>query len=367
MDVPRELTQCLNELEFYFQKNKKEIRHKFVNSFKVIFQKIGVQDKISDIAFINITLLRTDILDNYFLYSVYVYDEDWYFGSELYIGDFDVSEIYQFYIKLKSLLNSLSKKYIGGVTLADVEKNWLNLTEYFHLYVVKLMRYAILEAVESEEYKTIKKAKQLEILTGEYYEPCNLIYVDGKNRLDDDLYRWLQEKDENAYCVQDFRSLNLSNTNYNTYNFLYSNFQNSDLRETDLCECNLIGARFNNAYMTGTNFKFSNISECDFTGASLIGADFSYSLAYTEKSAFSELILDNSNYPGQTEVIFRRCNLTNTNFYGAVIIGGDFTNSIVNNANFSNAVLYRSIFSRDQINQLKLTTEQLKQIKIKNE
>jgi hypothetical protein len=371
-DVKPVLNQTLIHLEEDFQRNKATYKKIFLEGFKDICERIkevntNVEVKVEEevettqkkIGFMIYTLLRTRILDHKYVYKVIIYDKEWYLKDGIGVGELDVTLFYKHFEKMWQKLLKASKKYVLKISVLDVERIMLKHLDDFHKYVVELMRYSLIDAIETEEYMSIEKEDIFEIQAGEYYEPCDIIYMEHKEKNYKKIKKWLEKKERQSYCLQDFREIDLTNRDYTRIDLRYTDLRDSQLDGLNLTTSLLIGTKFKNSSMVGANLMVSMIHGANFEKADMTKADLQYCVAFTGKNEANQW-----KKTGFTEVSFKDSILKNANFTGATIIEGNFLGADLTNALFKEAKLYRSKFSKDQLKTVNFTKEQLEQIEI---
>lgn len=150
-DVKPLLKECVDNLEADFQINKKDLKDEFIASFKEICKEIKKVEVTTGLktGFIMYNLLRTRILQHQYKYIVVVYDKEWYLKDGVKVGELDVSFFYKHFDTLWQRLLNESRKYVMKISIVDVEKIVFDQLDYFHKYVVEMMRYSIIDAVET--------------------------------------------------------------------------------------------------------------------------------------------------------------------------------------------------------------------------
>ncbi|WP_129599958.1 pentapeptide repeat-containing protein [Anaerophilus nitritogenes] len=360
-DVKSVLDKILIDLEEDFQKNKDTLKKLYLDSFKEICTNIKELEKSTKgkTGFIIYTLLRTKILQHKYVYRVIVYDKDWYLNDGIRVGEMDVGFFYKYFEEMWQKLLKASKKYVLKISEIDVERIMLGHLDDFHKYLVELMRYSLIEAIETKEYLAIEKEDILEIQAGEYYEPCDIIHMEHKEKNYKKIKKWLKENERQSYCFQDFRGIDLRNLKYNNMDLRYTDFRDSHLDEVDLSISLLMGTKFKNSTMIGANLMLSMIHSANFEKVDMTGANLQYCVAFTGKNEANQW-----KKTGFTEVSFKDSILKKANFTEATIIEGNFLGADLTDAIFEQARLYRSKFSKDQLKKVKFTKEQLEQIEI---
>ncbi|SNS56516.1 Pentapeptide repeat-containing protein [Anaerovirgula multivorans] len=346
-EVKPSLEQALKNLEEDFQQNKQQFKKTFIDSFKQICTntKQIQQSTQPKTGFIIYHLLRTKILQHKYTYTAMAYDKDWYLKDGIPVGELDVTFIYKHYEDMRQQLMKVFRKYVLKISEPDVERIMLEQLDYFHKYVVEVIRHSLIEALETEEYMSIDKEDIFEIQAGEYYEPCDIIHMEEKEKNLLKIKNWLKQNQEQAYRFQDFRELDLSNLTYTNMDLFNTDFRNSLLNQTDIVNSLLIGTKFKNCTMKGANLMGAMINDANFEKADMTAANLQHTVAFTG-------------------VNFKDSNLTKADFTRAIIIGGDFEGADLEEAIFTEAKLHKSRFTKKQLEKCSLTQEQLEEIEI---
>ncbi|MDR2022926.1 MAG: pentapeptide repeat-containing protein [Hungatella sp.] len=221
------------------------------------------------------------------------------------------------------------------------------------------MRLSLLDAIETEEYLTLDKEDRFELQAGEYYELCDLIHIEQKEKNLLKIKKELQQSQGQACCFQDYRELDLNNLSCRSTDLRYADFRNSRLNGTDLSTGLLIGTKFKYCAMKGANLMTSMINDANFEKADLTEADLQYCVSFTGKNKANQW-----KQAGYTGVSFKDSCLAKANFTGATIIGGNFEGANLTGAIFAEAQLYRSRFTQKQLEQCDFSQEQLEQMVI---
>jgi uncharacterized protein YjbI with pentapeptide repeats len=360
-DVNPLFKEALNNLENDFQQNRKELKKAFIHSFKGICVNIKEEEKSGRIktGFIIYNLLRTRIIQHKYEYMVIVYDRDWYLKDGIKAGEFDVSFFYRHFEDVWQKLLKIFRKYVMQISIADVERIMFDHLDYFHKYVVELMRYSLIDALDTDEYLALDKEEIVEIQSGEYYEPCDIIHMEHKGKNHIEIKKWLDENKKMDYCFQDFRGIDLCNLHYHGIDLRYTDFRDSRLDGVNIFTGLLMGTKFKNSSMKDANLMVCMIHDANFENADMTGAKFQYCVTFTGKNEVNRW-----KYTGFTGTSFKNSILKGADFTRATIIGADFEGADLTGAIFDEAKLYRSRFTKNQLEQIKLTKEQLEQIKV---
>lgn len=358
-EVEPRLEQIKEELEQDFHVHHLEWIEQLKPKFEAICcvaKNIQEKNHIS-IGYLMFHVLRTRLMEHDYRYQVVIYGEEFYAKEGFFVGDIDVSFIYQYYEKLWQVLLTEYKKYIGKITPMDIEQIMLRLLDEFHTYVVELLRCGLLDFLETTSYLMLEKASDFHIESGELMEPGNVIHMEQKEKSILKVLKWLDQKKEDAYCFSDFRGLHFQDVKFQGLDLRYVDFRESNLEGSHFSVCMFCGTKFRDCNMKRANLMISVIAGADFTRADLTGANLENCVSYTGKK-----ILNNWKKVGYTHTSFRESNLTNTNFRGAVLHGVDFRESILTGADFTGASLFGSKFSKSSLAQCNLPEGQLEQI-----
>lgn len=360
-DVMPALKVALDNLETDFQTQKEALKQEYINSFQDALRTINKirNETKSKTGFLTSHLLRTRILNHHYSYPIISYDREWYGSKGISAGEMDVSFLYKHYEALWQELLRESRKYIQQFSEPDIESIMLRILNPFHKYVVELMRFSLLDSLETEEYLSLSKEGRFEIQSGEYFEPCDLIHMELKEKNRPQIINMIQQSNNQACCFQDFKDLDLSGIVSNGKDLRYSDFRSSHLNEINFNFCLLIGTKFKNSFMKQANLMGTMIHGACFDYADLTDANLQYSVAFTGKNKANAW-----KDTGFTGVSFRNSILHQADFTGATIMGGDFSGADLTGAIFDEAALYRTRFEKYQLNQCNFSSQQLEQMEL---
>jgi uncharacterized protein YjbI with pentapeptide repeats len=348
------LNEKLFETEVLFCESFSTMSKAFKENFREICSEIAALQEtgsLGEIAYIEYTLLRSNIINKNYAVEIRVYGKEWFMcKNQRVAGQLDISFLFQKLDRLWVDLLMMRKQYIGKVSSLDVSEFIMDTVPQFYAYVISLCRFSILDCVKQNYFKVIKKMPQFSINVGEYMAQTTPIYKENFNKDRKSFLKWLSEDFSYEYCFEDFSGLDLSNENFIDIDFRYSDLRNTTLTNTNFMYANLTGARFCGAELENAHFSYSILHETDFCNANLRNAKFCYSKAY-------EGLLDKEVWKrvGFFKVSFRKANLQNADFTGANLIGADFTEAVLDGAKFD---LIRQ-------NELDLSPEQMKVVVLK--
>ncbi|SFR57740.1 Pentapeptide repeat-containing protein [Anaeromicropila populeti] len=358
-EVRPRLGEYMQRAEQAFQENKEALREQFVIKFRKICCHIQTIQKGSQwkSGFMQFHLFRSRVLQHDYRYHVMLYGREWYEKDGIPVTDWDAGFFFQYFEALWKELQNEYRKYMGKLTEPDVEIMMLRLLDHFHTYVVELLRYSILDAIETEEYLGLDRGDFFQIRAGEFYEPGQLIHKEQEEKNIFKILRWLEKEEKQAYCFEDFRGLDFSRVDLARRDLRYTDFRKCMLRETNFSLGVLLGAKFRDADLRRADLKISMVAGADFARADLTGAEFQHCVSYAGKKPFNEW-----KKAGFTETSFRECNLTCTNFEGALLQGVDFSGAMLKETSFRGAHLFQSRFTKDAVENCCFTEQQLEQI-----
>ncbi|NQF15610.1 pentapeptide repeat-containing protein [Brevibacillus sp. HB1.3] len=345
-EVPKRTIASLHALDAYYQVNKERLAKEFLRSFEEICRRVvdmqeqGTKGKLAHLTY---SMLRTELLEGSSQYLLEATDSSWFFDPVECQTSYDASWAFRFLDRLSDEWNEAARAYAGHVRLPDIERIKLVEAEKFHQYVVHLIRYAMVQAVQLEVFQQVDKEPELEVRVGEYLDQSEIVYCLDTRHKDSGMIRaWLEEKQELEYGYKVLAGLDLGQGQFDGLDLRYSDLSDSQLTKATLRESVLVGTRWHRAQLKAVDFGDSLLHGADFTGANLLGASF------REASGPRGLLEPDAwETPGFDGVLFVGADLTGTDFTGADLRGADFTDAILTGANFSGALLERAVFSEE--------------------
>lgn len=346
-EISYEINQLFFSLDLFFEEIKDDLKNLFLNSFQKICKEMIEYQKINDkkVAYIGYTMLRTNLLEKNYIYAVYIFDENWYLREPVYSTYFDVSLYFQQLNTLWNKLGDARKKYLG------ISENYIEncVSQFFlsvHQYIIKMMKYALPDAIKLEEYKIIKKADKFFIYLGELYENAYIIYKEKKEK--DELLLFETYLEDRKSC----KFFHLKNSDFRCrffkgIDFSYTDFQHSIMQEVDLSDSILMQTNFSECDLSYAKFVNADLNEAIFEKAILCYADFT--------SVFACSVLNREEKwikPSAFPVNFDYADLKNATFFNAVLIGVDFTKANLENTIFKDSVIKQCYFTSGQIQSL---------------
>jgi hypothetical protein len=300
-EVHRVLREQLELLDKMWETNKLQLKEELIEEvskiYKVIIEKQS-NEELYDIAFLSFLLLRTKIQSKEFSYQVVVYNDKWYLEDGIVVGNIKVEKIFQFYINTLEILTKQMHQYGSSLKVSHIEIIMQIAIKEFHEYVVKLLRYSILEAIALESYSKIQKADKLCIYAGEIFGEADYIFKDNRNKID--IFELREKMDEKkALIFEDLREMKLENMDFSSMNLEYTDFRNSHLKNSDFSDATLRRTRFEGANLLNSKFMFAVIDGATFENADLRGSNFANAVIKNvdfEHADINECIFDGAKF-----------------------------------------------------------------------
>lgn len=356
-EVEAKNLEGLLALEAYFQTHKDELLSDFIHSFRRLCRKIKhmqAQGKKKKIGTITYSMLRTELSEGRPIYLLDAYDTSWFLDRIECQDEYHAGWAFQFLDVVENDLETISKTYMGTITIPDIERIKLQLAEKYNQYVVSLARYAMPQAIALPEYAEIEKEEELDILVGEYFDTSEIVYKEDTRVKDaEETKEWLEEKHQYEYAYEVFANLDLSHGNYEEIDLRYANMKQSDLSRSSLRESLLLGTKFTDCKLQGTNFSHTMISEADFSNSDLAGATF-----YDAEGSVGLLEGEPWRMPGFVPTSFAGANLERADFEEANLQGAIFIGANLTATNFKGANLKNALFSEADMRNVKLDEQQ---------
>lgn len=321
--------------------NFNSIQEQFIESFVRICDKIAFMQSRGEkreIAFINYSLLRTQIINNKYNYLISAYDDMWYADDSICEELYDATWAFKYLEEFETELNFQTKKYMGGITFRDIQKLKLEKVLVYHRFILQLARKSIFKAIDTPEFNRILKFIKFDVRVGEYFDLSESIYVDDNMPKDSLKTKILLEKKYPlAYGYEHYKNLELCRGNYESNNFTYTFFENCNLSDSKFRSSVLRGTRFKNCNLKGSKFSSSVIIGADFYGSELEGTDF------TNCNINVNFVEEDMDNPLFERISFWNSNLKGSDFSYSNMVGTDFTNAYLEGCNFKNTNLKNAL------------------------
>lgn len=161
--------------------NKEAINSKIINSFNEACIKaceMQKEDRIGDIRYIYFSYLRTNLIKYSADYLIEFFDERWMYCKEECTGEFDMDFVYSDFFKTINNAKESKGKYGRFITDMDIEKIMIKEGDKYNNFAVDYIKNMILEIVDTDGYKKLKKSSKLQIFMGEYHDKVRVLYLD---------------------------------------------------------------------------------------------------------------------------------------------------------------------------------------------
>ncbi|MBO3286093.1 pentapeptide repeat-containing protein [Paenibacillus sp. FSL M8-0228] len=269
----------LDMLEAKFQRCQAQLIFDFKESFRdlcIHILSMQQQDQKQPIGYIHYSFLRTQMLEQSYLYMVEAYSAEWYEDDSDCKLTYDASWAYAAMNTMLETLEQERKIYMGTITSVDVERLMLESAPFFHQFVNSLLRLGMAEVVQMPEYLAIYKADRLAIRTGEYKDISENLYAEDQEALlaDHAKEQLIHSSEEEPYVYENLKRLSLPHLHLMQKDLRYNDFSHSDLRGSQFHSCILIGSIWQRANLEGASFGGCLLTDTDFRYSDLRGANF---------------------------------------------------------------------------------------------
>ncbi|WJM06852.1 pentapeptide repeat-containing protein [Paenibacillus sp. PK1-4R] len=334
--------KLMDDLQHTLHTRYTELTAEFLSHFRLMIQEVSDAQKRGakgPIAYIQYSMLRTELLGGAMNVLVEAYDDSWLL---------DRTPIRSFYSSrwayecLERMLNGLGEEllhYQGTVTAVELDRIMLQEAALVNRYLVHFIRRSC-RALEDFEWNSLMDLEQIfEVRVGEYLDASECVFrLDRRNRSIEEIGEALEESDGLEVMYAHFQGLDMSEMECSDLDFRYSRFDRIDLHSTDFQRCILIGTRWRNCSLENTDFTGSILYGADFSGCSLERAVFreiigevGHPEGLAQGPEYDALNFENSNLSGADfrgahlrGAIFRGANLTDTLWEGADVEGAIF-------------------------------------------
>ncbi|NLW47123.1 MAG: pentapeptide repeat-containing protein [Firmicutes bacterium] len=347
----------LTDLEDFYRQHRDELAPEFLESLRRICLRTGAMQSSGEktkIAYIHYAMLRTVLREKSHLWRVDAYDNSWYLDRRECETYYDAGWAFKFLDAFETELEPYLKRYLNRIGKADLERLKMREATKYQFYVIALARYALKQASALKELHEIAKETLFEIRVGEYFDISETVYKEDLRPKDpQEIKMWLEKKEPNQYSYEVFRSLDLSNGDYEGNDLRYADFNGANLSRSNLRKTMLLETKLTGATLEETDFSLADIFAADFKGCQLQGARFYEANGGNSLKETSAGLL--FRFDG---VDFRGANLEGADFEGADLNGADFTGANLTGVNFEEAELRGAVFSKETKDNLVLDEEQ---------
>jgi len=302
------LNEKLFKAEDIFLGEFPRLSAEFKKNFAQICGEIAKLQKngdFGDVAYIEYTMLRTNLINKEYAAEVCIYGKRWYLcKSQRAVGRLDISVLFKYFDELWQELITVRKQYIGKVSAQEVTAFIMQeAAPKFYSYVTVLCRFSILECIGRDYFGAIKKTPRFVINSGEYMAQTEAVYKENAKKDRDEILSWFADRKKYEYCFEDFSGLDFSDENIAGIDCRYADFRNADLKNVNFTYANLTGARFCGADLENADFSYALLYEADFSGANLKNARLDFA---------------SFDFENQKKDVWKRPGFMAVNFTGAI-------------------------------------------------
>ncbi|MCL1989420.1 MAG: pentapeptide repeat-containing protein [Defluviitaleaceae bacterium] len=320
LNVDQRSFELLSKLDAYGQLHFDTLVDEFVQSFTTYCEQIVHMQQAGHkqaIAFINFSVLKTNLLTRKHELRMDAYDENWYLDRVACTGTYDVSPFYRWLYTFADNLEATRKKYRGKLTFAQMQALIFEESHRYLIFVAELMRVAIKKVVKTAVFKQLNRHEVFVICIGEYQDRVDILYKEDSTVKDAKVVKRYLEKGKgqaDPFTYEICENVDLSKGDFADLNILFSSFAGCDFTDTSFEATLLLMTSFKDATLKNTTLKKAQIFDGDFTGATLENVDF-------KDAKLKHVIFKNATLINVTfdDALL----LTQLNFEGATLIDTD--------------------------------------------
>lgn len=299
-------------------------------------------DGYQDIEYMEVTMLRTRLMEHDYRVPVMVYGPDWYADlRQAQVGEADVGGIFSYYEDMVQEASKLVKKYRSKLPGHMLEECMCRAAEGFWGYV----DLACHRAVMGFSYPGMGITDEFAVRCCEYMGFGSVCRRHTPEMTPGQMKKWFAQGEGDAYQFRDFRGMDFA------------------------------GWKFAGLDLTGCDFSGCRLEGCDFSGADLTGAWFCGSAmkgvcaeeAWVPGARFDRADLEGANFEGAyctceiNEDQWLRPDNERPSFAGAVLKDVNFMFSSMDGADFSGAVMDGAQFNGEHREFYRLDGNQMEQ------
>lgn len=292
-----------------------------------------------DVEYMEVTMLRTRLMEHDYCIPIMVYGTEWYADSrQAQAGKIDAGGIFSFYEDMVRKTAGLVKKYRSKLPERMLEICMCSTADSFWNYVDMACRRAVMGF--SPEGMAITEEFRVRICEYMGYGSVCRRHLPAMDR--DQMKKWFEKGEEEAYRFRDYRG----------WDFSGWDFSGLDLTGCDFRNCNLDGCSFADADLTGAWFCHSTMKKACLRDAWIPGARF-------DQADLEEAVFEGTYSSCRfNDNLWRRPDNEWPSFVGCRLKNADFTFSAMECADFSDADLEGAVFHEDHMDYYQLDERQ---------
>lgn len=336
--------EALLKTNSYFFDNMKDIAEVFRAALFASCECLEAmqQNGYQEIEYMEVTLLRTRMLERNYQAPVMVYGESWYADiRQAQVGEIPIESVFSFYDEMVRITEGLVKKYKTKLPEKILEICMCESAADFWNYVTMGCKQAVMGFSEDK----IKITKDFRIRCCEYMGFGSVCRRHTPNMAPEQMKKWIDEKEKEVYRFRDYRGKDFSGWD----------FSGLDLTGCDFRDCNLEESNFEGANLTGAWFCNSRMRNCDLRGTWLPGARF-------DNADLREALLEGAYSASKiNRSTWLRPDNVRASFCGANLTKADFTVSAIEFADFTSASMEKTLFDEEHKDYYHFDDKQLEQ------
>lgn len=277
IDVGQKSVEILSKLEAYLSVYFGALVDKFVECFEQYVQKITYMQQMGKkdaVAFINFSILRTNILAKKHFLRIDAYNQNWYSDRAECSSKYDVGEIYQWLEKFESVLEAARKNLGGSLKLADLQALIFEESDKYLPYVAEIIRIGMKKAAETESYQKMNRHEVFVVCVGSFQDHSLIVYKEDITEKDAKAVKLHLQAKQQVYAYEICEKLDLSGGDYEDIKIMFSSYSGCDFTGSSFKKSIMIGNSFHNAVLKDTNFEHLQAFDIDFSGAVLENVSF---------------------------------------------------------------------------------------------
>lgn len=307
--------ELLNQLDLYIKNHLEELTDRLSDCISKYGETIYEMQQAGEkgaVAFVQFSLLRTNILLNKHELRLDAYDENWYLDTGECSGSYDVNEVLTPLSEFADMVEALRKDSPMSITLRETQNRIFEESRKYLIFLAELIRLGMQKVIQTEGYRKIRKAPVFVVCIGGLLDRVDILYKEDTTEKDaGEIRRYLQSKEQVLFSHEIYERLDLSKGNYDGLKFLYSSFAGSDFTESSFHKSRLLFCDFSKCILKNANMEGTQLFDVNF----------------------SEAVLDHVSFAGAklSRVSFQGATLSNVDFEGTLLIEEvDVTDAILN-------------------------------------
>ena len=278
VDLQGKSKELAMSMDRYVKNNFEELVAKFVDCFLLYCNQIYQMQQKNEkgaVAYIQFSVLRTNLLLKRHELRMDAYDENWYMDSVECSAYYPVGEIYGYLERYGEIVEELRRESGRDITLIESQKRIFAESNLYLFYVAELIRVGMRRIIQTEIYQRLDRAPCFIVCIGGYLDRFDILYKEDTTVKDSgDVKRYFQAKEQMVYRHEICENLDLSKGNYEELEFQYSSFAGCDFSESSWNRGKILFSDFRNTILKDTKMEKMKIFDTDFSGAVLENINF---------------------------------------------------------------------------------------------